>query len=196
MRTTRVRIVAIVAALIAGSLLAATQVSAGGGQDSGGETDPADLPTACFAEGIDDLISDFDTALQLWEGCFTDDYSFEAVFFPGGPSFECPGPDCPIQEFSSRAEIKARFAADEFERAGYLATQHQTLNVTVDRTGRRTATVSAYIQANHFLPDNSVDVFWGDYTIEIVKERGRWKVQKETIVGTSFLNFVGTPAPS
>ena len=195
MKTTRIRIITIIAALLAGSLLATTQASASGGHSRGGEKDPADLPAACFAEGIDDLINNYDTALTLWEGCFTDDYSFEAVFFPGGPSFECPGPGCPIQEFSSRAEIKATFAADEFARAGYLATQHQMLNVTVDQNGR-TATVSAYIQANHFLPDNSVDIFWGDYTIEVVKEHGRWKVQKETIVGTSFLNFVGTPAPS
>lgn len=200
MNITRSRIVpivaAVVAALLAGSLLAPSQASAGDGHSRGGEKDPADLAAACFAEGIDDLISDFDAALQLWEGCFTDDYSFEAVFFPGGPSFVCPSPDCPIQEFSSRAEIKAQFAAVEFARAGYLATQHQMLNVTVDRHGHRTATVSANIQANHFLPNNSVDIFWGDYTIEVVNEGGRWKVQKETIVGTSFLNFVGAPAPS
>ena len=53
--------------------------------------------------------------------------------------------------------------------------------------------MSAYVQANHFLPDNSVDIFWGDYVIDVVKEQGHWKVSHEVITGTSFLNFAGTP---
>ena len=193
MKRTRPRIVVIVATLIAASLLVAGQASANGGGDArGGEQNPADLPASCFAAGIDDLISDFDAGLELWEGCLTDDYSFEFIFFPGGPSIVCPGPDCPIVGASSRAELRALFAANNFEGEGYLATQHQMMNVAVDRTGR-TATVSAYIQANHFLGDNSVDIFWGDYTIDAVKQHGRWKVQHEVITGTSFLNFEGNP---
>ena len=184
---------AIVAALIAASLLVAGQASAHDGDARGGEKNPADLPASCFAAGIDSLIGDFDAGVELWEGCLTEDYSFEFVFFAGGPSIVCPGPDCPIQEFSSRAELRALFAANNFQAEGYLATQHQMLNVAVDRSGS-TATVSAYIQANHFLPDNSVDIFWGDYTIDAVKEQGRWKVQHEVITGTSFLNFAGNPA--
>ena len=193
MKRTRLRIVAIVATLIAASLLVAGQASAQpGGGAGGGEEDPADLPASCFAAGIDDMISDFDAGLELWEGCLTDDYSFEFVFFPGGPSIVCPGPDCPIVGASSNAELRALFAADNFEAEGYLATQHQLLNVAVDRSGS-TATVTAYIQANHFLPNNSVDIFWGDYVITAVKEQGQWKVSHEVITGTSFLNFVGTP---
>ena len=191
-KRTRLRTIAIVAALIAGSLLVAGQASARGGGAREGERDPADLPASCFAEGIDSLISDLDAGVKLWEGCLTDDYSFEFVFFPGGPSIECPGPGCPIQEFSSRAEMRALFASTNFEASGYLATQHQMLNVAVDQTGSE-ATVSAYVQANHFLDDNSVDIFWGDYVIDAVKQQGRWKVGHEVIVGTSFLNFQGTP---
>lgn len=192
MKRTNRRIVTIVVALLAGSLLVAGQASAGDGDARGGEKDPADLPTSCFATGIDALIGDFEAGLELWEGCLTDDYSFEFVFFPGGPSIVCPGLGCPIVGASSRAELRALFASTNFEASGYLATQHQLLNVAVDRSGS-TATVSAYIQANHFLDDESVDIFWGDYTIDAVKERGRWKVSHEVIVGTSFLNFEGTP---
>lgn len=53
------------------------------------------------------------------------------------------------------------------------------------------AEVSAYIQANHFLPDNVVDIFWGDYSITCVEEDGLWRVQREEIVGTSFIKFQG-----
>ena len=135
MNRTRLRLFAIVAALAVGSLLVVSQASAGGGDDRGGVRDVADLPASCFGDGIDALISDFDAGLELWEGCLTDDYSFEFVFFPGGPSIVCPGPDCPIVGASSRAELRALFAANNFEAAGYLATQHQLMNVAVDRRG-------------------------------------------------------------
>lgn len=111
------------------------------------------------------------------------------TFFAGGPSIVCPGPGCPIQEFDNRAELRAKFVAMNFENAGYLATQHQMLNVDV-RPGRiNDAEVFAYIQANHFPGDNTVDIFWGDYTVQAVKQNGRWRVQSEEIVGTSFLTF-------
>ena len=187
MKRTNRRIVTIVVALLAGSLLVAGQAWAGDGRGN----EPADLPASCFAAGIDAMISDFEAGVELWEGCLTDDYSFEFIFFPGGPSIVCPGAECPIVGASSRAELRALFAANNFGAAGYTATQHQMLNVAVDRS-RSTATVTASIQANHFLPDNSVDIFWGDYVIDAVKEDGRWKVRHEVIVGTSFLKFQGT----
>lgn len=161
--------------------------------DRGGEKRPEDL-TNCFAFGIDAIgRGDFDAGVALWDGCFTDDYSFEFVFFAGGPSIVCPGPDCPIQEFSTRAELRALFVSAFFENAGYQATQHQMLNVDVTNHHGGNAEVFAYIQANHFLPDNSVDISWNDYTIQTVRQHGRWKVQHEQIVGTAFLNFQGTP---
>ena len=167
----------------------AAQTSARG--DQGGVSNPEDLAN-CFAFGIDAIgHGDFDGGVELWEKCFTDDYSFEFVFFPGGPSVVCPGDDCPIQEFESRAEMRALFVANNFEMAGYLATQHQMLNVDVRNRHRRNAEVFAYIQANHFPEGNSVDIFWGDYTVQAVKQRGRWRVQSELIVGTSFLTFEG-----
>ena len=102
-----------------------------------GVTNPADLAN-CFAFGIDAIgRGDFDGGLEQWEDCFTDDYSFVFTFFPGGPSFECPGPGCPIQEFSSRAEMRALFVKANFDGAGYLATQHQMLNADV-RNGKAT----------------------------------------------------------
>ena len=67
------------------------------------------------------------------------------------------------------------------------------LNVDVRNRHGKNAEVFAYIQANHFPEGNSVDIFWGDYTVQAVKQRGRWRVQSELIVGTSFLTFQGNP---
>ncbi len=163
------------------------------GSNEGGVTDPIDL-AHCFAYGIDAIgRGDFERGLSLWEGCLTDDYSFKFTFFPGGPSVECPGPECPIQESDSRARLRAEFAQVEFQRQGYLATQHQMLNVElINREGSQ-AEVFAYIQANHFLPNNVVDIFWGDFLIQCVEKDGRWRVKREEIVGTSFLKFQGAP---
>lgn len=162
-------------------------------RDQGGVRNPEDLAN-CFAFGIDSIgRGEFDGGLELWENCFTDDYSFVFTFFVGGPSVVCPGTGCPIQEFDSRAELRAKFVAMNFEGAGYLATQHQMLNVDVRNRRGRTAEVFSYIQANHFPGDNTVDIFWGDYTVQAVKQNGRWRVQSEEIVGTSFLKFEGVP---
>jgi len=58
------------------------------------------------------------------------------------------------------------------------------------RDGNR-AEVFAYVQANHFLPHNVVDIFWGDFSITCVEEGGLWKVQREVIVGTAFIRLQG-----
>ena len=89
------------------------------------------------------------------------------------------------------AQLRAQFARGEFQRQGYLATQHQMLNVEERSRDGNTAEVFAYIQANHFLPDNVVDIFWGDFSITCVEDNGLWRVQSEEIVGTSFLKFEG-----
>ena len=167
------------------------QASSGSNED--GCQNPEDL-VLCFAYGIDAIgRGDFDRGVSRWEGCFTDDYSFQFTFFPGGPSIACPGPDCPIQEFDSRAKLRAEFAQAEFQRQGYLATQHQMLNVEVRSREGNQAEVFAYIQANHFLPNDIVDVFWGDFTIQAVEHNGRWRVAREEIVGTSFLKLKASP---
>ncbi len=161
--------------------------------DGGGVENPEDLAHS-FAYGIDAIgRGNLDQGISMWEACFADDYSFQFTFVPGGPSMECPGPDCPIQELDSRAKLRADFAQAEFQRQGYLATQHQMLNIELrSRDGNR-AEVVAYIQANHFLPDDVVDIFWGDFTIQAVRSDGRWRVSREEIVGTSFLKFQGSP---
>lgn len=160
---------------------------------SGGVENPQDLALS-FAYGIDAIgRGDFDKGVSLWEECFADDYSFQFTFFPGGPSVECPGPGCPIQEFAGRAQLRAEFAQAEFERQGYLATQHQILNTQLRSQEGNQSEVYAYIQANHFLPDAVVDIFWGDLTIHAVGQDGRWRVSREEIVGTSFLKFQGAP---
>ena len=156
-------------------------------------TDPVDLAHS-FAFGIDAIgRGDYDRGVGIWEEALADDYSFKFTFYPGGPSMECPGPECPIQEFESRAQLRAQFAQGEFQRQGYLATQHQMINVEERNRQGNHADVFAYIQANHFLPNNVVDIFWGDYSITCVEEDGLWRVRREEIVGTSFVKFQGGP---
>jgi hypothetical protein len=72
-----------------------------------------------------------------------------------------------------------------------MATQHQMINVEERSRDGNQAEVFAYIQASHFLPDNAVDIFWGDYSITCVEQDGLWRVQREEIVGTSFIKFEG-----
>ena len=145
-----------------------------------------------FAYGIDAIgRGDYDRGVAMWEESLAPDYSFKFTFYPGGPSLECPGPECPIQEIESVAQLRAQFAQGEFQRQGYLATQHQMLNVEERSREGNTAEVFAYIQANHFLPDNVVDIFWGDFSITCVEDNGLWRVRSEEIVGTSFLKFQG-----
>ena len=124
-----------------------------------GVTDPTEL-AYCFAHGIDAVgRGDLERGVALWKECLTDDYSFKFTFFPGGPSMECPGPECRVQEFDSTAELRAKFGQAEFQRQGYLATHHQMINVELRSLDGNQAEVFAYIQANHFLPDDDVDIF-------------------------------------
>ncbi len=47
--------------------------------------------------------------------------------------------------------------------------------------------------ANHLLPDEVVDIFWSDLTIQAVEDKGRWRVSRQEIVRTSCLKFQGVP---
>lgn len=156
------------------------------------EHKPEDL-AHCFAFSIDQVgRGNVDAGIERFDECLADDYTFEFQFFEGGPSIVCPSAECPVQEFSSPGDLRARFATNFFVPSGYMATQHQILNIDVDQNGDA-ADVFAYIQANHFLPDNSVDIAWNDYSFNAVRSGDRWLIQDEVIVGTAFLNFQGAP---
>ncbi len=153
---------------------------------------PTDL-AHCFAFSIDQVgRGNLDAGIEKFSGCLSDDYTFQFQFSADAPPIVCPGADCPIQEFSSIADLRARFANNFFVSAGYQATQHQILNIDIDQSGNR-AEVFAYIQANHFLPNNSVDIAWNDYSFVAVRNNGKWVIESEEIIGTSFLNFQGAP---
>ncbi|MEM7271454.1 MAG: nuclear transport factor 2 family protein [Actinomycetota bacterium] len=157
-----------------------------------GQADGPDALARCFASSIDAVgRGNLDAGVAGFDACFTEDYVFDFQAFPGAPSVVCPGDGCPVQEFASLGEMRAVFANNFFVDSGYVATQHQVLNIDVDQDGDR-ADVVAYIQAQHFLPDNSVDIAWNDYAYTAVLEDGRWKMATETIIGTAFLNFQGT----
>lgn len=193
-KSVRGRTVAAVAAALAVLATLAIVALAGGQADASGgnRNQPADLAN-CFAFSIDQVgRGDLDGGIERFDECLADDYTFEFAFVAGGPTITCPGEGCPIQEYSSIGDLRARFANDFFVNAGYVATQHQILNVDVTRKGKE-AEVFAYIQANHFLPDSSIDIAWNDYSYTAVREKGRWVVKDELIVGTAFLNFQGQP---
>lgn len=176
------------------AVIALMAISCGSSSAASGvdEPQPGELAN-CFAFSIDQVgRGNLAAGIDRFDGCLADDYTFEFIFFEGGPSVICPGDGCPIQEFDSRADMRARFANDFFVNAGYLATQHQILNLDVTQDGDN-AEIFAYIQANHFLPDNSVDIAWNDYSFNAIRDGERWAVQNEVITGTAFLNFEGSP---
>ncbi len=178
-----------------GSESAETSDSDEGSTDSvtltqGDDEGPESL-ALCFASSIDSIgRGNLDAGVEGFDACLADDYVFEFQFAPGAPPVVCPGEGCPVQDFSSLGEMRALFANDFFTASGYVATQHQLLNIDVDRDGDR-ADVVAYIQAQHFLPDNSVDIAWNDYAYTAVLDNGEWRMETETIIGTAFLNFEG-----
>ena len=142
--------------------------------------------TNCFPIGIDAIgAGNFEEGLELWEECLTDDFSFAFRFAPGAPLIECPGPSCPIQEFDSRAELRALFAKFAFEAAGYTATHHNLTNVDVDVHGRN-AQVHSNVTAWHVVPGVGLDLALGTYETEVVREGGDWKISYELIELISF----------
>ncbi len=155
------------------------------------EGEGPDALALCFATSIDSIgRGNLNAGVDGFNECLADDYVFEFQFAPGAPPVVCPGDGCPVQDFSSVGEMRALFANEFFVASGYVATQHQLLNIDVDQDGDR-ADVVAYIQAQHFLPDNSVDIAWNDYAYTAVLEDGQWRMETETIIGTAFLNFQG-----
>ena len=159
---------------------------------TGDQNTPADL-ARCFAFSIDQVgRGNLEAGIEKFTPCLAEDYTFEFRFAEGAPAIVCPSTECPVQDFSSVADLRAGFANAFFVDAGYLATQHQILNIDVSQNGNR-AEVFAYIQANHFKADNSVDIAWNDYSFVAVRENGLWVVESEEIVGTAFLNFQGAP---
>lgn len=185
-------VMAMLAILVAFGLVAS---SCGSDSDTATQDDRVELEalTRCFAFSIDQVgRGNVPGGIEGFDECLADDYTFEFAFFEGGPSVVCPGAECAIQDFSSPADLRARFAAEFFVPAGYLATQHQILNVDVTQNGD-TAEIFAYIQANHFLADNSVDISWNDYSFDARRDGDRWVVTDELITGTAFLNFQGAP---
>ena len=178
--------------LLVVALLVASCGSSGDDTDTAATSGP-DSAARCFAFSIDQVgRGNLEAGIDRFDDCLTDDYRFEFIFFEGGPSIVCPSPECPIQEFSSPGDMRARFAQGFFIDAGYMATQHQILNMEVTEDGD-TAEMFAYIQANHFLPDSSVDIAWNDYSFTAVRDGDQWRVQNEVITGTAYLNFAGTP---
>ncbi len=193
-KSTRGRVVAAVSAALAVLVTLGVVVVVSGQADANARRryQPEELAN-CFAFSIDQVgRGNLDGGIERFDDCLADDYSFEFAFVAGGPTITCPGEECPIQEYSSVGDLRARFANEFFVNAGYTATQHQILNLDVTRRGRH-AEVFAYIQANHFLPDNSVDIAWNDYSFKAARERNRWVIKEELIVGTAFLNFQGQP---
>ncbi len=154
-------------------------------------SNPTDL-AYWFATGIDAVgRGDYDEAIELWSVCLADDYSGRFTFMPGGPSMEFPTPDTDEGGSEARAHIRAGIAKTDFEQHGYYATHHHLLNVHERERHASRAEVSAYIQANHFLPNNTVNVFWGTWSATCVEESGLWRLQREEIVGTSFIKLNG-----
>ncbi len=59
---------------------------------------------------------------------------------------------------------------------GFVRTQHQVSNVTIEKTGQDTATVRAYLIAVHAFPDERVFFATGKYVDVVERVNEQWKI--------------------
>jgi hypothetical protein len=144
----------------------------------------------CYARGTDaigDATTNADplaTGLAIYRQCFTSNAEFRA-WFPQQPfdSQTFPNPDAnpstaPAPFIGPVAW--AGFVNGVFRGNGYDFTQHMITNVDVQIHGNR-ALLTAYLNASHVRsgdtiggPSRCVAVANGTYSMQAVKQRGRW----------------------
>jgi len=162
------------------------------GMPTARDVQAVDMLGICFTQGID-LIGggSMDEGIARWSECYTDDFSFEFDFGAAGAG-SCPGENCPAPAPGMGAASRGMFASGVFASLGYEATQHSLHDAVVELDGN-TGTLTGDLTAMHFRPDQSVDMFFGTYTIDVVREEGSWRVAHEAIQVISFFTVEGKP---
>ena len=105
--------------------------------------------TICYALGTDAIgAGEVDKGKALYKACFTQDAPIAALF-PDGQGTERTGP-----------AAWADFVNEIFRDNKYTATQHLigTINISIDHTTGKTASMTSYLHATHLLPNGSVNI--------------------------------------
>ena len=141
--------------------------------------------TICYALGTDAIgAGDVGKGKALYKDCFTEDAPI-AAFFPDGQGTERTGP-----------AAWADFVNEIFRDNKYTATQHLigTINISIDHTTGKTASMTSYLHATHLLPNGSVNIANGTYEDEAVKTEAGWRIRKRTLKLITFLNLAPSSA--
>ena len=137
--------------------------------------------TVCYALGTDAIgAGDVKKGKALYTDCFTEDAPI-AAFFPDGQGTERTGP-----------AAWADFVNEIFRDNKYTATQHLigTINISIDHSTGKTATMTSYLHATHLLPNGSINVANGTYADDVIKTDAGWRIRKRTLTLITFLNLV------
>jgi len=187
-----------------GAMLLALTLLCGNALAAGQRTDReavADL-MYCYARGTD-AIGDATTnadplraGIAIYRDCFTANAPFRA-WFPQQPfdsqTFPNPdaNPDTAPAPFIGPVAW-AGFVNSVFRGNGYDFTQHIISNVDVEIHGNR-AILTAYLNASHVIsgdtiggPSRCVAVANGTYSLQAVKQRGRWVATQLDLTLISF----------
>ncbi|PMB00939.1 hypothetical protein CEN50_01225 [Fischerella thermalis CCMEE 5268] len=134
--------------------------------------------TVCYALGTDAIgRGDIQQGKDIYRNCFTDNAEITAIF-----------PDGVTTQTRIGTDAWADFVASVFQGNGYTATQHLIGTVNIQVQGN-SATMSSYLHATHKRSDTSIDVANGTYEDEVIRQNGRWKINRRTLKLITFLNL-------
>ena len=182
--------------------LTMTQIALAGPELEGGQKaeDAISEIIMCYARGTD-AIGDSKTnadpraaGLAIYRTCFTDDAVFRA-WFPQQPfnSQAFPNPAVlPPTSAINGVSAWADFVSGVFRGNGYNFTQHIITNVKVNVQGSK-GTLTAYLNASHVIagdavggPSKCVAVANGTYSLQVEKNRGRWRAKSLDLTLVTF----------
>lgn len=179
------RVAAALAAALLVFVLSATSASA---DDRAGDRAAIAEMLYCYAYAVDALgnsrptTADRDPGLVDAAGrfkrCLADDAKLQ-LFFNGREGTPTPAGSGGPVEF-------AKFVRQYFTAYGYAATQHIVGNVVVTFAGADEASVTSYIQANHWLDDGRLLIVPVRYEDRAVRVVGLWKIARRDIIALRF----------
>jgi hypothetical protein len=182
------KLVATLVALVAAVLALVLSATGALAEDRAGDRAAIAEMLYCYAYAVDTLgnsrssAPDRDPGLAdattRFKRCLADDAKLQ-LFFNGRGGTPTPAGDGGPVEF-------AKFVRRYFTAYGYAATQHVVGNAVVTFTGPDEASVTSYIQANHWLDDGRLLIVPVRYEDRAVRVGGVWKITRRDIIAMRF----------
>jgi hypothetical protein len=122
----------------------------------------------------------FTAGLELYRGCFTDDFEFNielssGAFIPWAALINnASGGD-------DRALQWANFVNNTFRNSNYESTQHQLGSIYSEVSGN-TAYLQSYLTATHARATGGLSIAYGTYKNDVVKVKGQWRIKSRTLL--------------